>query len=342
MKKYLIFIFTLSCLLSVGASAQAATNLAKLRLIADDDKFTQGEVVHVGVRLESANLVNVTSAFINFDPSVFELVKINKSNSIVKLWLFDPKLNGGKGRLKFGAGFIYPGFAGGGELFSFDLKYKVATTTSQITVTDEQILSADGTGANFKVATNTISIVNLAKTIVPVKGLAKFVLSAPLSSGVWNNQTHVGFYWPAGFKVLYALDNKATTKPTKTLKNPNRATFDITTDGTYYLHLQITDAAKASKLVHFKIQIDAKKPTGLTIKSTLPKKVGANLSLKLNAADKHSGLAYYSVVLDGKETKVTSPSFVTPIKTTGNHRLLVRAFDRAGNYQESTANFNLK
>lgn len=354
-KRYAILALLIFCLFAdKDAQAAATSTLAaalpakpavttKLTLLADDDKQVVGEVIKVRVWLKTQELINIVSGKIVFDPSVYALAKVDKSKSLASLWLFEPNIKTATNSVRFGAAMIYPGFEGEGELFSLDLKVKGKATSSSIYITNEEIFVADGTGNKMAMATSAL---NSAIAQAPASariGFGKFAIkSFTHEQGMWSNKTRASFYWPAGYQASFSFNTLPTSDPGKGAKKQTNASFEVKKSGSYYFHLRVKDKTGASKLYHYKVRIDLAKPSDFSAVTVLPKKVGGILSVKLKAKDGLSGFSYFNVILDGRSKRITSSSsFSTPVSLSGNHRLTVRVFDKAGNYQETTKSFSV-
>jgi hypothetical protein len=326
---------------AISAPAKPAVT-TKLMLLADDDKQVPGEMVKIRVWLKSQELINIVSGKIVFDPDMYALEKVDKSKSIASLWLFEPNIKTATDSVRFGAAMIYPGFEGEGELFSLDLKVKGKATSSPIYFTNEEIFVADGTGSKMAISTTSMMSAIAQAPIAARSGFDKFaVRSFTHEQGAWSNKTRASFYWPAGYQAAFSFNTLPTSDPGRGTKKQTHASFDAKKNGTYYFHLRVRDKSGASKLFHYKIRIDTSKPSDFSAVPSFPKQVGSLLSVKLKAKDALSGFSYFNVILDGRSKRITAASYAAPVTLSGNHRLTVRVFDKAGNYQETTKSFSV-
>lgn len=334
-----IYIASLFLVFAFVGTVQAAPATVKLSISGDDDKLIKGQTLKVRVLLKSTDPVNIVGGNLQYDTSTLEIVKVDRLKSITNLWMFEPKKDI-QGVIKFGAAMIYPGFEGAGELFNIDVKFKGKATTSTIYFTDEQVFAADGVGSKTKLATTTLKL-SLSEKPLPVKaGYVKVgIFSNSHEYKLWSNVTRASFNWPAGYLANFSFNTSAKSDPGKPTKLVTTANNNIAKDGTYYFHLRLRDSKGASKLYHYGFMVDTKKPTNFKATVVAPKKNGGLLSVTMKATDGASGLAYYNVIVDGKPNRTTANKFSVIIKNSGNHRVAVRAFDKAGNYQESLSSF---
>lgn len=348
--KKIIFAVALALLGLSGKMASAAITAAaavanpvittKLSLLADDDKLVSGETVKVRVWLKSRDLINVVSGKIIFDPNVFAIQKIDKLKSVASLWLFEPKAKSATSSVRFGGAMIYPGFEGEGELFNIDLKVIGSATSSSLYIADEEIFAADGTGDRLAIATTSYKAVITQTAANITSGFNKFsIISYTHEQGAWSNKTRASFNWPAGYQAAFSFNTLSGSDPGRGTKKQTNASFDIKKDGTYYFHLRARDKTGASKLLHYRIRIDTKKPSDFFVLTDMPMKIGGTLNVKVKARDALSGISYFNIILDGRGKRIVGAEYSVVLKQAGSHRLTVRAFDRAGNYQETTKSF---
>jgi len=343
-KIYKIFLFS-GLLFFFCTSTQAAVVLPQAKLILASDQLTvkPGAKIKFSTWLNASALVSAVGAKISYDRNVFDILKVSKDKSIVNLWVQEPKKIFPP--IGFGGGIMYPGFEGVGELFNFELQVRASTTTTSsiVSIINDEALSSDGSGLRL-ISTTTPVTINISTTSITKTGFANLAIkSATHSANNWsNNNSKIWFNWPAGYQIAYGFNSKADTVPVSSLKSLSSISFDNVKDGTYYLHLKFVDQAKATKVLHYKVMLDTKKPTNLLVIKTLPKKTGDLLKISMKAKDVLSGIAYYNIILDGKGNKTTKSAFSLVVKQPGSHRLTVRVFDKAGNFVENNSTFVLK
>jgi len=114
--------------------------------------------------------------------------------------------------------------------------------------------------------------------------------------------------------------------------------FEGLSQGAHVLHLKVTDKCGNTYETSVSFIVDAVDPT---IEITSPAEGYHNntgsVMLKWTASDAMSGIDYYLVSADGKTwTKVNVTSFLLSGLDEGEYTVLVRAYDKAGNYNETS------
>ncbi len=345
MKKRIVLLFVVTILgLTSYDTAKAVVLLpqAKIQLASDQEVVRPGTKIKFTAWLNGLDLVSAVGGKIYFDRAVFDIVKVNTSNSIINLWVAEPKKSATT--INFGGGIMYPGFEGLGELFNFELQVKASTSasSSDVLIINNEVLSSDGSGQALRSTTTPVKIIIATSSSIKL-GFDKLVIKSPThETGQWSRNKNPWFSWNAGYQIAYGFNTRNNTIPVSSLKNLSSISFSDVKDGIYYFHLKFVDKVGANKVLRYKTMIDTKKPTNFIVTKVLPKKAGDKLSVTIKAKDALSGIAYYNVIIDGKGNKMVKNSFTTAIKQGGSHRLTIRVFDKAGNYAENISNFIVK
>jgi hypothetical protein len=114
-------------------------------------------------------------------------------------------------------------------------------------------------------------------------------------------------------------------------------------DGIWYFHAQFINSDGWGEISHFKFKIDTESPEYFYIKPVVDD--GSNIVSKLlfDAHDKLSGIDYYEISIDNKESIIWKDDgthiFVIPELNYGKHLVTARVFDLAGNYITSSFEF---
>jgi hypothetical protein len=160
-----------------------------------------------------------------------------------------------------------------------------------------------------------------------------------------NNTPH--FYWnlpPAVSGVSVYWDrNPDTTPPAKSLGVFSQyGDIKDLGDGIWYFHARLSNSRGWGPAAHYKFQVDKEAPDPLNVKPV----EGTNIDpteprqkFQIESADKFSGLDYYEFIIDdGKPDKWYddgSHIYSSILAGPGDHKLLVRAYDKAGNVREN-------
>jgi hypothetical protein len=142
-------------LFSVSAYAQS------LSLSTSKSSYNVGDSFSVSLILNAGgNNINTISGKIIVPTDKFQIVDVRYGNSVVSLWVEQPKINYANGSIAF-AGGVPGGFSGSnGPILTFALKTKI-TGQGIVNLQDIKILLNDGQGTELK----NITLKNLALNI---------------------------------------------------------------------------------------------------------------------------------------------------------------------------------
>lgn len=348
--------FLLVTLLFCGV---ASVDAASLAVSPASGSASVGGTINVILSAASdATALNAVSGTLSFPSNVLEVVSLSKSQSMLSLWVKDPTFSNVAGTIQFEGVVPNPGYIGtDGRVLMVTFKVKAAGTAN-LSYTAGSILANDGDGTEVLTSKSgaTYTLVPGAvpapttttppDTTAPTKTTAPDEVVPQVSSethpdGTWSRLTAgtFNFVIPNTVTALRLLaDSKATTVPTVTYVPPvtTRDIKDLP-EGVSYFHVQYKTATGWGQVVHYKLQIDTTAPTTFTIREVTP---GVFTFVSNDAL---SGIARYDIQIDGGAvnafTDDGSHTFTAPSLTPGQHTLLVRAVDAAGNTTDSTLTF---
>ncbi|GEM_PF-421779 len=141
--------------------------------------------------------------------------------------------------------------------------------------------------------------------------------------------------------------NKNPAETLKSLKGEGlfeSKIFPPLEDGINYLHIQFRNTEGWGKIMHYKLSIDTMPPLSFEVDvkegttTTNPQP-----TLTFISGDQLSGIDHYQIKIPNFETITTSEtSYKLPLLKPGNYRILVRAYDKAGNISESVVQLNIQ
>lgn len=164
-KLFYLFLFTfLFSFLSVN-TAQAAS----LYFSPSSGSYYEGENFTISIKVETDIAINAVEGVFSFPTRYLEVIRLNKSNSIVNLWIQEPSFSnvGDFGNVSFEGLILNPGFTGpAGKIIDvvFLVKNKGAAELEFLRAT---ILANDGFGTNITALNGRANFVLLAAKIQP-------------------------------------------------------------------------------------------------------------------------------------------------------------------------------
>ncbi len=311
--------------------------------------------------------VNTYSSIITFDKTYLKPISINKNGSICTIYIEDPEFN--NNTVTYICGHPNPGYKGSsGKIGSITFQaIKEGKTTISIDQ-NSRVLANDGNGTDIFTGSQNaiITIVRSTKKLETPK-----VYVDGVNSGDWVNFDDIVFKWnlidgASGYS--FSLSTNPETNPDSIVDTKELLkSFNDLEDGVYYFKLLATDGINSSDIQTFIIKIDTTKPENLKLifntcnpEITAYQKYGKILGiecgtfnadndvilnaspiLEFSAEDFGSGIEKYSFSLDGKDFIDTNDIYLLKTIKTGQHKIIVRAYDKAGNYLEKEYIFNV-
>lgn len=291
--------------------------------------------------------INAVQADILFPPDKLQVVNPVASTSFISLWVTAPAYSNTDGTIHFQGGLPSPGIkTSGGVISTVTFRVKSAGSAVIRYAPTSQVLLNDGRGTNILTSTGT------AEFTLKVPPPAGPIVTSPThpDANQWYNNPQVQFTWePTENAVGYSFmfDQSAKAVPDDSLDTvTTAATVKATGDGVWYFHIRAKAEAWGG-VTNVPVQIDATPPAAFTPKfDRLTATVDDSSTLRFLTTDAASGIDHYEV----KQVSVNVPNsqgdtlfveaaspYVVGKLSAGTYQFIVRAFDRAGNVTDGTA-----
>jgi len=307
--------------------------------------FTEGSTFElpVFINTKGAN-VNTIELHIKYDPSKLTIIQPSAGKSVIGLWLEAPSYDNTKGLVKIVGG-VPNGIVTSSGLIA-SIKFRaVSTGETTVSVRDTtRILLNDGVGSPVGYESNQGRY-----TIVPKapEGVTIFSLTHPFQDRWYNNNSPIlSWNMDAGVSGFsYILDTKPTTIPGNTANTEDIIySAEDLEDGLWYFHIKALKSDVWGSTSHFLVRIDSTPPAQFSpTVNYLTAAVVNRLLVSFFSTDSLSGIDHFEVgVIDQKEDSTASPVFIQtespyqlPFTMADKARVIIRAFDRAGNIRDS-------
>ncbi len=356
-KKILILSF-LSFLFPVFANA------ATLYFSPNSGSYSTGSLISVGVYVSNpTESMNAASGTINFSKDKLEVVSLSKTGSIFSLWVQEPVFSNSNGTINFEGVVFNPGFIGNaGKIITINFRVKGSGNGSLI-FSSSSVLANDGNGTNILSNTgsaqfvlNEIKVIEQIppETTVPGIPLApKIISSTHPDSSKWYNSNTVDLSWSLGLDInaiRTTLNKNLNSTPSVVYEPPiSEKKLKDLEDGIWYFHSQYKNSIGWGDINHFRIQIDTRAPEPFSIDLIEEEKVeNYQTKIKFSTTDALSGIDYYNIKIEGDSTikvakdELNDGMYTLPVISPGNKKIIVQAFDKAGNYTEATKEITIK
>ncbi|MBU0667681.1 cohesin domain-containing protein [Patescibacteria group bacterium] len=162
----------------------------------------------------------------------------------------------------------------------------------------------------------------------------------------WYATSTVTAVWELAGKAVkktYVGFDDSPDGPAEKETDQKTATFISKLDGTWYVHLGVDLKDRTHENAHLRVQIDTVPPhpiVPVTDQTLVPASIPN--TLRFAALDDTSGIDHYEVWIDGKfVTSTQLQAYPLTHQTVGKHKVLVKAFDRAGNNVSGTTEYEI-
>jgi hypothetical protein len=341
-------------LVPLTAGAQATAKTAKVYFLPASGTFEVERTFQVRVAVDTGGqAMNAVEDTISFSNDTLEVIGFSKAGTILTIWVVNPSFDNSTGQIRFSGGVPTPGFTGVGRLFIINFRAKAAGS-AWVNFNNAKVLANDGFG------TDIISSMGRADYTIKEPVLPRPVPVRPPAvppievkslthpdPDVWYTKRDVIFTWKwqRGIKdYSYILDQEAETIPDDTGEGLDTSiSYTDVDDGIWYFHLKAKTSKGWDKVAHYRVQIDASPPHDLKIvfDETLPTR-NPSPSFRLEVKDDISGIVHYEIKVDRRDIiKIEEAQYKIPALRPGKHQVLVKVYDKAGNFAEETLSFQI-
>jgi len=319
--------------------------------LSSNTSATIGQTIQVPllVSTEGSEVLNAVSAEVRFPAQLLTLQSISKTGSVMSFWAEEPSYSNSNGTASLQGIVPNPGWKGqGGTVITLAFKVKAAGAAT-ISFSSASVLANDGLGTNIlsKTYPKTLSLGDSAPQATSPGAISGTPLAPVLTSSThpdpstWYDNTSLLFSWkvPADVIAVRLLYDKSPVSSPSILYSPaiDRKQLSDVSDGTYYFHAQFQNASGWGAISHMRFQVDTTPPKPFAI--TVVQQSSENhpqAIISFGTTDTISGIDHYTVaVADAIPVTVTSDeeskAYSLPISESGRQRIVVKAYDRAGN-----------
>lgn len=338
-------IFILILLFSFLPGATEATG-ASLSIYPQAGTFTVGSTFDVAIFMNTGGEnVNAVRADLKFDPEKLQVITSAKGLSAVGVWVFPPSFSNTKGEITLQGGFSGAGINTSEGLVSVVVFEAISSGRSEISFLDSsKVLVGKEEGVNILSSSNR-GVYDIIPS--PSKGPRIFSESHPDQNKWYKNNSPV-FSWEKIEKAegySYKLDDDPLGEPDNTIDTEFASvSFDRVEGGVLYFHLKAKKEGAWGGTSHFRAMIDITPPLSFEpYLEPFSLTSGDYLLIYFDTNDLLAGIDHYEArvanLTDPKQitlsgwTRQDSP-FRISAKNQGIFSVIIRAFDKAGNFQE--------
>ncbi len=337
-----------------NAPAARAQGAASLFVGPSGGTFTVGSTFTISIYVNTGgNFINAIEANLSFPPDKLQVVSPTAGKSIIQMWVVQPTFSNSEGSLRFQGAIPTPGINTEAGLIS-TVTFRVKSTGTAVLkfLDSSRVLLNDGRGTDvLRQRTDGLYVLTLPPPAGPI-------ITSPTNPDQekWYAAKNVVFRWEAapdnqGFS--YILNNLASDEPDDISEGlKTSVAYKELADDTYYFHIKSLRAGIWGGVTTYAVNIDNSPPAVFDINIS-PSTYTSNRRpiIDFGTTDAASGIDHYElkfISLDAQPQKngSNSPGDSTPffIEATspysqhleiGRYDIVVRAYDRAGNFYQA-------
>lgn len=337
---------------SLGSINQAKAAGASLSFSPTQGEYLVDNTFEVSVVVNSGgSSINAVETSISFPPDKLQVVNPSVGKSFIEIWIAGPSFSNSEGKISFQGGLPTPGVTTSAGLVStIQFRAKSAGVATLKFSDTSKVLANDGDGTNIL---SSKSPANFTIKLAPPAGPKVFSTTHEDQNRWYNNRTATfGWESPQGATgYSYSFDTSAGSIPPATVKTTDTTvTINADADGIWYFHIRSFNGKDWGGTTHFAIKIDSSPPA--TFRPTLDRdsfSASERGLASFTTTDATSGVDRYEVRLINNHNPDTATNFFTEQQSpyqlspldAGSYQMIVRAFDRAGNFTDGTALFDV-
>lgn len=287
-----------------------------------------GDKFSVFVYVSTPQAANTFDVYLSTG-GILQIVGVATGGSICTLFPQQPSFTATLARLR--CGLPTPGYTGTrGYIGAITVKANSQGSGTVSVVSPSSVLANDGSG------TNILSSLGSANyNIQPPPAAAPTISSTshPNQDSWYKNKNVTLNFTGSGSAYSYSLDQNPDGTPDETSEgSATTKTYNDLGDGVWYFHARVkSNNGNWSGTAHFRIQIDTTPPEAFTPEADPKTNANKRPIIAFNTTDSGSGIDHYEIKIDdGNWEKAVQP-YQIPKISSGNHKISVKAVDKAGN-----------
>ncbi len=337
---FLVYNFAQAATLSTGPSAGT---------------FTVGSTFDVSIYLNTENkVINAVEASISFPPDKLQLVSPSAGKSVIGVWTVQPSVNNQIGRIDFQGGIPGGINVSSGLVTTLTFRVKSVGTAVIKFLDNSKALLHDGKGTNdLNETTNGVYSLVLPPPAGPIVSSETHP-----DQNLWYKSPNAVLSWAADDNVegySFEVSDDPSVLPDDIIDSEkNVITYRNLGDGVKYFHIKALRKGVWGGTTHFALKIDTTPPADFkTVFIPSGRTVRKQPIIQFETTDADSGIDHYELKLvtlssveNSKQNKqplfieATSP-YIPESLEIGNYDVIIRAYDRAGNFREKINRLNI-
>lgn len=330
----------------ISNSAQAAN----FSISPSSGTYTVGSTFEVSVVTDTkGQTINAVQLNLSFPVDKLQLVSPSAGNSIISIYTTPPKYDNSTGKIEIIGGIPNGINTSNGLITKLTFRVKGVGNASLRFTGDLQILLNDGRGTN--VLENTFGATYKLE-LPPQQGPIVISDTHP-DQEIWYKNSNVNLIWdvglPAATNYSYTISDNPTDVPDDTPETQDtKASYNKVPDGINYFHIKAYRDGHWGGVSHYGLKIDNLAPAEFKITiSPSSRTFVKNPFAQFTSSDSLSGLDRFELKvlplkIEGKPKAIIDDQlfvdaqspYQIPELLNGSYSVIVRAYDKAGNFRE--------
>jgi len=339
----------LGLLFSVGFVIPVFAGQASLYFSPASGTFFVGSTFDVSIFVNTGGeAINAVEINLKFDPKKLQIASPTGGKSFIEIWVAQPTYSNTKGTISFVGGVPSPGInTSAGLVSTITFRAIAPGETSIVFLETSKVLLNDSKGTNVLTSKGR-GVYSLF--IPPPEGPEIFSSTHP-DQNKWYKNNNPTFSWEKEKGVTdfsYSFDQDPSGFPDNLSEGDHTTvSYSDVSDGLWYFHVKARKNNVWGGVSHYLVRIDRTpparfRPTIIPSSRTAARRpiVSFMTTDALSGLD-HFQLRYIDITSKKNEeeagffTEVVSP-YELPELRTGKYLIVIRAYDRAGNWREET------
>ncbi len=297
--------------------------------------------------------INAVEVDLKFDPTKLQIASPTVGKSFIEIWVAQPAYSNTQGIMSFIGGSPSPGInTSAGLISTITFRVVAPGETSVIFLDSCKILRNDSDGTGI-LTSKSRGVYNLL--LLPPEGPAVFSLTHS-DANKWHKNNNPTFSWEKEGGVTdfsYSFNHEPGDIPDDVLEGSHSlVSYSDVEDGIWYFHIKAKKAEVWGGTSHFVAQIDSTAPAVFepvvdpAVKTAIKQPIVSFITTDAFSGIDHYEFKYIDITKDKKEKisgffiEVVTP-YCLPILEEGRYLVVVRAYDKAGNWQEGTVKIQI-
>ncbi len=328
------------------------TKAANFSISPSGGTYTVGSTFDVSVLVDTQGQeINAVQVNLSFPADKLQLVSPSTGSSIISIYTTPPKYDNSTGRIEIIGGIPNGINVPSGLVTKLTFRVKGIGTASLRFNGESQVLLNDGRGTNVLENTSGATY----KLELPPQQGPLVVSDTHPDQEMWYRNANVNLQWdiglPAAQNYSYSISDNPSDVPDDTPETSNTsASYKSVPDGINYFHIKAFRDGRWGGVSHYSLKIDNSAPADFQIEiSPSARTFITRPFFQFNSSDSLSGFDRFELKIlplkvDGRSKAIADDQlfieaqspYAAPELLNGTYQVIVRAYDKAGNFREVT------